>query len=183
MAKKTRTRPDHRSPEQIIKDFCPVLEAFGITAVEAEYDTEHLHRHGNESSFKRMVAIRGARDENRAQYPHPNKQIAADTFDSPDNIDTEQLNFALRVLTDHGEGEKQPMMQVEETNKFKNALAALLPAEWRQGYGSLGSMSVDVLSGKVRIVHQARRMELEETVRIFNDPSQPVSVAAAAATL
>jgi hypothetical protein len=182
MAKKTRTRPDHRTPAQIIKDFCPLLEAFGITAVEAHYDTEHLNRYGTESSFTRMVAIRGARNEIRNNYPHPNKQIAEDTFDSSDNTSTEQLHSVLSVFTHHVDGEKPPMMKIEETNKFKEAFAALLPSDWRQGYGSLGSLSVDVLSGQIRIAHKVRRMDLEETVLIFNDPSQPVPVAPAIAT-
>ncbi len=129
-----------------------------------------------------MRAIQGARNEFRPRYDVANKLVDAELFgeSAGDNETSIPLDGVFSRLMS-SPGDSKPLVTQQDVEKIKTAFVGLLPANWTVGYGSTGTITIDVVAGAIQITHKVRRMTIEEQVIDFDEQHQPVPAAVPAA--
>lgn len=142
---------------------CQLLEAWGVTRVVCTYD---YNGRGTWASFTGLFCEYEARDERDTHFLNGTRggRLYADRDISPPVTRSDSaLDSVLSDLV------ARKLIGAEAREKFKQALYKLLPENWAQEPGSYGNLTINTLSGVIRLQHTQRviQEEVHEPV-IFN---------------
>ncbi|NBT75131.1 hypothetical protein EBZ80_24230 [bacterium] len=138
------------TPASPIKDLCPLLEAIGVTRIEAEYDGS-----GDSGDFNSFTFV----------FDDPTVQNDVSVLNNmQSNRNTHMyLDQFRRTHCTSADATKPPIMTDAQLAALRDACFDLLPGGWEINEGSFGTIVVDVRRRKVRMEHNERIVEVATT--------------------
>lgn len=160
-------KEDTRLPHQVVKDMCPLFEAWGVTQLVCRYNHDGSN---GWAGFSELACEFGTRDEHQAPFIDGRRygQIYADER----IVEPSAMRSASGIENLLGRFIDLKLIDRAAAEKFRQALRQLLPVGWCAHPGSFGTLLVNTLSGVITLDHTARVIREEHQDRVtFNAPA------------
>jgi hypothetical protein len=129
------------TPAAQLKQLCPLLDAVGVTRVEATYDGS-----GDSGDFQDIVFV----------FTDP---VALHDGEARDGMTNGRRMYLEEFKRTHTSADPAILTPVQ-LDTFVDTLWGLLPGGWEINEGSYGEITVDTRTTKVRLDHNERIVEV-----------------------
>jgi hypothetical protein len=146
------TKTKTKTPADIIKEMCGMLQSFGFNYLFAEFDGS-----GDSGDFDAITLM----------PKHPDSG-ARDSLDAAVNEEHQKSFHAFRHETlDNARTSTQQATLIKQLDEFEEALWQILPSGWEINEGSFGELHVDIANRKIHLVVNERISEVHTYERDF----------------